>query len=145
MSRLPARNDRGFALLEVLIAFAIAAMALGILFRAASSGESAAHGAGQYEEAVSRAKSHMAALGHGAPLVEGESSGDDGGNYRWRIKISPIAVAAPPVNAPPPPPGAAQQVLYAVEVGISWIADGRTRELVLHSQRLGTQTGAGDG
>jgi general secretion pathway protein I len=126
----------------VLIAFAIAVLALGLLFQAASSGGSAARTAGYYEEAVSRAKSRMAALGRATPMIEGETQGDDGGPYRWRVTVSPAAVAAPPANAPPIKN---RVTLYDVEVAISWTAAGRKREVVLHTRRLGTAQGAADG
>ncbi len=135
-------GQRGFALLEVLIAFAIAALALSLLYQAASSGGSAARQAGYYEEAVSRAKSHMAALGRDSPVSEGEREGDDGGPFRWRITISPSATAAAAPNAPPT---AKRLMLYNVEVAVSWTVDGRKRQVVLHSQRLGTQSGAANG
>ena len=135
-------GQNGFALLEVLVAFAIAALALSLLYQAASSGGSAARQAGYYEEAVSRAKSHMAALGRDSEVSEGEREGDDGGPFRWRITISPSATAAPGQNAPPT---ARRLTLYNVEVAVSWTVAGRKREVVLHSQRLGARSGAADG
>src|ERR1019366_6454760 len=146
MSASPMNNrrdrQRGFALLEVLIAFAIAALALSLLYQAASGGSGAARQAGYYEEAVSRAKSHMAALGRDNTVAEGEREGDDGGPFRWRITISPSATAEPAPNAPPT---AKRLTLYNVEVAVSWSIDGRKLQVVLHSQRLGTQSGAANG
>ena len=139
--RHKARQD-GFALLEVLIAFVIAAMALGLLFQAASSSGGAAKQAGNYEEAISRAKSRMAAIGRDSDVAPGEQGGDDGGAYRWRVKISPSAVAQLPADAPPP---TASLALYDVEVAISWTDGGHRREVVLHSQRLATQQAAANG
>ncbi len=139
MSVSPTNARRGFALLEVLIAFAIASMALGVLFQVASGGGSIVRSAGQYEEAVSRAKSHLAAVGRDLSMPEGEQSGDDGGGYRWRIAVAPKATVEPEPAAEhePPPPGAPRLALYTVDVAISWTVDGRRREVMLHSERLG--------
>lgn len=47
--------------------------------------------AGHSEEAVARARSRLAALGAG--LSPGDTRGDDGGLYRWRLRVAPIAAA----------------------------------------------------
>ena len=134
-------RQRGFTLIEVLIAFAIAAMALGLLFQAASSSGTAAHQAGNYEEAVSRAKSHMAMVGRESDVAPGEREGDDGSGYRWRITITPSAAAQPPQGATPEN----RLMLYNVEVSVSWLDGGRPHSVVLHTQRTGTQPGAANG
>ena len=131
------RAERGFTLLEVLIAFAIAALALALLFRAASTGLLSVRTAGRYEEAVARARSHLAAIGRDAAPIAGTSDGDDGGGYRWHLQITPLAagqaaVASALPNAGPPPP-----TLYAVTVAISWHESGKDREVTLHTERMG--------
>ncbi len=92
------RSDRGFTLLEVLVAFIIAALALGVLFNGATASLTEAGVVGRYEEALSRAQSHLAAASHGTPtsLVSGE--GEEGHGFHWAVRIAPIA------NAPPRPP-----------------------------------------
>lgn len=134
-------RQRGFTLIEVLVAFAIAALALGLLFQAASSSGTAAHQAGMYEEAVSRAKSHMAMVGRESDIAPGEQEGDDGSGYRWRVKITPSATAQPPQDTTPE----SRLVLYDVEVSISWADSGRAHSVVLHTQRTGTQQGTASG
>jgi len=141
------RNERGFTLIEVVIAFAIAALALGILFKAATGGMIAVATAGRYEEAVSRAKSHMAAIGHEGAITEGETEGDDGSGFHWRIRIVALAATSPADGAPAPflQPASRKPTLYSVEVGISWKDAGRTREFLLQSQRIGAPGGETDG
>ena len=142
------RSERGFTLLEAIVAFMIAALALGILFRAASGGVLSVNIAGHYEEAVSRAKSHMAAIGHDGPLSETETEGDDGGGFHWRIHIVPLASVNPQTNGPQPAfmqAAGRKPTLFSVEVGISWDDHGKKREFLLQSQRLGVDSGEGNG
>jgi prepilin-type N-terminal cleavage/methylation domain-containing protein len=91
----PRSRERGFTLLEVLVAFAIAALALTVLFRASGSGLAATQAAARYQEAVVRARSHLAALSRDAALPIGEAEGDDGGGFRWRLRVTPVATATP--------------------------------------------------
>jgi general secretion pathway protein I len=129
------RTERGFTLLEVLIAFTIAALALGLLFRAASGGLLSVEAAGRYQEAVSRARSHMAAIGGDAALAPGESDGDDGGGFHWHLRIAQEGRAQASTSGPTigPPPA----VLYAVVVSIAWHDAGKDRQFVLRSERMG--------
>jgi general secretion pathway protein I len=133
------RRDRGFTLLEVVIAFAIAALALAVMFKAAIGGLVAVGTAGRYEEAVSRAKSHLAAVGRDGALTAGETQGDDGGGYHWRIRIVQLAAITPSGNSPTAFVQASfrQPTLYSAEVGISWTDSGRVREVLLQTQRIG--------
>src|SRR5271165_4372319 len=85
------RSAAGFTLLEVIVAVAIAGMALVGLFQAGSTGLFAVDSAAHAEEALQRAQSHLAALSRDAALVEGDQSGDDGGGYRWRLVVEPMA------------------------------------------------------
>ena len=147
------RSERGFTLLEVLVAFIIAALALGVLFQGALGGLQSVRVAGHYEEALSRARSHLATLDRGGALVAGERTGDDGSGFHWRIRIAPLATAAVAAAAAPALPGAvasgaasapdaagpsaARAALYAVRVTVSWTSDGGAREVVLDSERVG--------
>jgi general secretion pathway protein I len=131
------RTERGFTLLEVLIAFAIASLALALMFRAASSGMLSVQAAGRYEEAVARARSHLAAIGREASLVAGSSEGDDGGGYSWHLAVTPIATGQTASGGALQIAGAPPPVLYAITVGISWHDTGKDRQVVLRSERMG--------
>jgi general secretion pathway protein I len=138
------RNERGFMLLEVLIAFAIAALAVTVLFRAAHDGLRAAAVAGRYEEALVRARSHLAALGIAVAAMD--TQGEDGGGFHWHARVAPIgsAVTGPDAIGDVP---AIRATLYSVSVVVSWREGGRTRAVELDSERLGATlaTGAGGG
>jgi general secretion pathway protein I len=136
------RNQRGFTLLEVVIAFAIAALALSVLFHGALDGLRSAGIAGRYEEALARARSHLAALG--ATLSAADTQGDDGSAYHWHVRVSPIAstVTGGGVIGGVP---AVLTTLYAVSVAVSWPEGGSRRVVELDSERLGAAAASGPG
>ena len=132
-STAAAARDAGFTLLEVLVAFAIAALALGVLFEGAVGGIRSTRVADRTAEALSRAQSHLAAVGEGIPLGPGTQGGDDGGGYRWSVRIRTARAAST---------GTTRVVLYAVQVTESWGEgsggdDGGGRSVVLRTERLG--------
>jgi general secretion pathway protein I len=127
------KDARGFTLLEVVVALVIASLALVALFRAGSGGLFASDTAARVDEALERAQSHLAAFGRAGAIAPGEMEGDDGGGYRWSVRVEPIAVE--PVMVQGRPTGA--QTLYAVAVRISWGTSGHTRSVSLETRRLG--------
>jgi general secretion pathway protein I len=130
--RVPRGN--GFTLLEVVVALAIAALALVGLFRAGTGGIFAADTAARVEEAVQRAQSHLAAVGRNAALTEGELTGDDGGGYRWRLRVRPLITRQAPGQGSI---SSATTTLFDVEVAISWPGRAGERSVVLRTLRLG--------
>ena len=122
MLPLLVHDERGFALLEVLIAFVIAALALGVLFDAGVSALRGARAASRYEQAIARARSHLALAVHASPLVAGDWQGDDGGGFIWHLRVAPLAsTAVRPVNAVSLRGSSSFPVtLCAVSVGIAW-------------------------
>jgi general secretion pathway protein I len=125
-------GERGFTLLEIVVALAIAGLALVGLFRAGSGGIAAVGNAGQVQEAAERAQSRLAAIGRLDPIVAGDTEGDDGGGYHWQVSARPVS------NWQVGPAGSAVLVtLYEIEVTISWQAGSRRRSIVLQTLRLG--------
>jgi general secretion pathway protein I len=127
-------DGNGFTLLEVVVALAIAALALVGLFRAGSGGLFAVDTAARAEEAVQRAQSHLAAVGRDAALVEGDSTGDDGGGYRWTLRVRPLATRQ---SLAPDGVSSTTTTLFNVEVAISWSGRAGDRSVVLRTLRLG--------
>jgi general secretion pathway protein I len=132
----------GFTLLEVLIAFVIAALALGALTQSGLGSLRSLQAASRYEEALARARSRLAVALHGAPLVAGDQQGEDGSVYRWRVLVTPLAgpTVRPLGSRGPRQQLRVQTMLYAVSVQVWWTegADGAgaRREVRLDTQRV---------
>jgi len=135
VERMP--RSAGFTLLEVVVALAIAAVALVGLFQAGSGGLFAVDTAARVQEAVQRAQSHLAAVGRDAALVEGDFTDEDGGGYRWRLRVRPVTTRQVPAAAGN---ANATETLFDVEVAISWPGHSGDRAVVLKTLRLGTAT-----
>lgn len=138
------RRDGGFTLLEVLVAFMIAALALGVMFDGVLGGMRAAATAAHTEAALSLARSRLAetlvALDSGAVTAVSDQSGDDGSGFHWSVRIRPGGSVAMPRPVDPMPNGGGQRtpraVLYAVAVSVGWTMDGGHRQVTLDGARL---------
>lgn len=106
---------RGFSLLEVLVAFIILALALGVLMRIFSGGLGNIGTAEHYSRAVAIAESELAAIGVGVPLTEGENTGEAEGGYTWRASVQRYEASTQPAEAAVLPVD-----LYQVEVTVNW-------------------------
>jgi general secretion pathway protein I len=126
---LKANKQRGFSLLEILIAFSILALSLGILLKIFSGGVNTAGVAEEYNAAVQIAESLMAKTGVEAPLQAGETTGLENEKYHWRISVSPFQFTAENLDVT-----AIEVVLFKVKVTVNWgddvAADGRQVELI---------------
>jgi prepilin-type N-terminal cleavage/methylation domain-containing protein len=132
------RDERGFTLLEVLIAVVIATVVFGALMQASLSGIRLTRSAGGYEMAIALARSHLAMLGRNMATVPPDSHGQDG-PFEWRIRVTPEATDNPGAGIVNwfQHKDEARTTLYAVSIVISWSADGRRPSLRLTTQRLG--------
>lgn len=79
----------GFTLVEVLVAFAIAALGLAGLFEIFATGLRNAGASEAFARAVMLAETRLAAVGVEQPLEAGESYGDLGEGYSWHTVIAP--------------------------------------------------------
>jgi general secretion pathway protein I len=124
------RAEQGFTLIEVLVAFAIAGLALALLFRGGVAGLSTASTAARYDEATARARSHLAAACHGTRLQTGTQSGSDGGGFTWQTRVAVARqtnVLRGTEDAPQPPLLA---TLYAVRVTVAFPGPGEAARQV---------------
>ncbi len=80
-------NDKGFSLLEILVAFSILAVSLSILLQIFSTGVNTAIVAEEYTIATQIAESLMAKVGVEEAMVLGEKSGVENDKYYWQLLI----------------------------------------------------------
>ncbi|GAN99727.1 pseudopilin I [Komagataeibacter xylinus NBRC 13693] len=134
-----AGHDAGFTLLEVMVAFVIAALALGVLFDTGTGGWRNAWIADRASEALSRAESHLAVVGHGLAVAATVQEGDDGQGFRWQLRIAPVQSAG-------------HLTLYSVEVRETWSRgessamqadEDNPRVVLLRTMRIGGAAGGG--
>ncbi len=130
---------KGFTLLEVIIALIIAGIAAAVLFQSVGTGLHATQTASMYDQAIVRAKSRLVAATRGTKLMPGDWRGDDGGGFRYRLHVAPIAGASlRPIGVIGPRAAASiPVVLYAVTVWVGWSDGGTERDVRLDTQQVG--------
>jgi general secretion pathway protein I len=120
----------GFSLLEVLVAFAILALSLGVLLQIFSRAMNSAALSAAYSRAASLAEAKMNAVGADIPLAEGVLSGDPEDGMDWSVNIE--------LYTPSGWLGENQALpLYRVTAVAAWPSVSGTRRVVLRSLRLG--------
>ena len=132
--RLPSlRRQRGYSLIEVIVAFALLALALTLLLGTLSGATRQVRWSGDAGRAALHAQSLLDQVGVGAPLQPGQSDGEfDNGRYRWMLAITPWTDPASP-SALAVDPAAAR--LYAVTLSVQW-GDRAGEQLQLRTLRL---------
>jgi general secretion pathway protein I len=127
------------SLFEVIIALIIAGLSAVGLFQAVGNGLHATQTSSMYDQAIVRAKSHLAAATHGTRLAAGDWRGDDGGGFRWRLHVAPLASATVrPIGLVGPRAAASiPVVLYGVSVWVAWTDGGSERDVRLDTEQVG--------
>ncbi|WP_146906987.1 type IV pilus modification PilV family protein [Arenimonas daejeonensis] len=131
-------RQRGFSLLEVMLAFALLASALGILIAILGGGLGQVRGAADASQATLHAQSLLDELGVLEPIEPGRRQGEsDDGRYRWTMEITEAEDPAPVVPVDPdaaPLESAGRQfagtpLLYRIQLDVAWGEDDYARSL----------------
>lgn len=130
-------DDRGFTLVETLVALAVFAFAFAGIYRALDGGWQGLRRA-QYEaDAIEVARTQLAAIGIVTPLAAGRQSGVTADGVRWEIDIRERARddRRGTDTVPRNPAFAVRVTAGRAPVGV-----GQAAEIVLESIKLGART-----
>ena len=92
-------GERGFTLVEALVALAIIVLALASLYQALGGGLQAGVVAEQQWRAVEAAERLLTELGRSTPLRDGVTKGELADGRRWTLRLEPFAA----IDADGPP------------------------------------------
>lgn len=127
MTRPRRSRMQGMSLLELLVAFSILAVSLGVLYKAIGSSANNVAEAERYQRAALLGESLLAA--RDAVTADGWSEDGNSAGYAWSARSSPLETDAGRRN-----PGA--PMLHRVDIRIDWSGEGgATRSLHLSTLR----------
>jgi len=127
------RGNRGFTLIEIVVAMLVLSIASAVLFEGFSVGFRNARTADDFAQAVLIAQTKLAPAGVAEPLSAGISSGEELDKYAWTVRVDPVEVALDDGTTP------SQLQPFLVAVDVIW-SDGDTERTVsLSTLRLATE------
>lgn len=123
------RRQGGFSLLEVLVAFAVLSLTLGVLMQVFSRAVNTTVLSGALSRAAALAEARLNAVGLDIPLVPGSYTGDPEDGLGWEVFVVPYEPGESAWESPFTP--------YVVTAVARWGEGEREREVSLTSLRLG--------
>lgn len=135
MNAASRQRARGYTLVEVIIAFAVLALALTLLLGTLSGATRQVRWADDAGRASLHAQSLIDQLGVGEALAPGRRQGDfENGRFHWQLDVSPWRDPARP-PADDQPQDVAAPSLMAVSLHVAW-GDAANQQLQVSTLRL---------
>lgn len=129
-------NQRGYTLIEVIVAFALLALALTLLLGTLSGAVRQVRWSGDAGRAALHAQSLMDTIGVGQALLPVQRNGQfDSGRYRWSLTVAPWDEPVPP-NASVMPRAPSLHRLHEIALSVQWGSGGPRERLELRTLRL---------
>ncbi len=127
------RSQRGFTLIEVVVAFALLALALTLLLASLSGASRQIRIASDSSRATLHAQSLLAQVGVGETLQPGSDQGSfDAGRYRWVLQVAPYV---DPLRSPSPLSNPSAPRLVQLTLAMEW-GDGPGQQMQWQTLRL---------
>ena len=120
------KQECGFSLIEVLVAFSIAAVSIAIIFNIYAKGTSAAILGEEYAEAIAIAESRLAQLGVTEQINEAETQGIENDKYQWELEINDHTQQTESDFV-------SSIILKDVQIEVSWESRGKLRSVILQT------------
>ncbi len=132
------RSQRGYTLIEVVVAFALLAFAMTLLLGSLTNATKQVRASNDFGRAALHAQSLLDQAGVGEALALGQRDGElEDGRYRWQMNVTPFRDAA---AAPGQPQILGAPQLLQLELILRWGKGGPRETLRLQSLRLVTPT-----
>jgi len=130
----PRRGQRGYSLLEIIVAFGVLGVALSLLLGTLSGSTRQVRWAADSGRAALHAQSLLDEVGVGEALAPGRRDGEfGGGRYRWVLDVAPYVDADRPPGQPVDPYAPR---LLQLRLQVTWGEGGPRERLQLQTLRL---------
>lgn len=131
-----ARRQRGYTLIEVVVAFGLLAFAMTLLLGTLTNASRQVRASDQYGRAALHAQSLLAQIGVGQALAAGRRNGRlDEGRYQWEVVVAPWRDPRPAPQSAQPQALVGPKLMH-VQVTVAWGEGGPRERLRLESLRL---------
>ncbi|GAB1594553.1 type II secretion system protein XpsI [Lysobacter claricitrinus] len=128
------RRERGYTLIEVVVAFGVLAIALTLLLGTLTNSSRQVRWSADAGRAALLAQSVLDQVDTDGPLHEGDRDGElEDGRYHWQLHVHRYEANTPAMQQPVDPNA---PVLLALDLTMRWGDGGPRERLELHSLRL---------
>lgn len=124
-------GQRGFTLLETLVALAVLALMLGVIYQIFGTSLRNMQYAKDYSYAQMLAESKLSELSKGIPVKTGTYGGEFNEKYAWKMDVAQLPIVSED--------GADEIDKYRVDFIVSWNAGKRQQQITLRTFRLAVE------
>lgn len=124
------QRSKGFTLLEVLVAFSLLSVSLGVIMLGISKSLRVSDVTREYSRAITLAESRLAEYSEIDLSRDSQVSGRFDNRYDWSVEIEPYHTSGEPIKG-------GNIIAYRVTARVIWPGRNNQREIILSTLRLG--------